>query len=136
MNDDVNRVVLMGHLGRDPVMHETANGRFARFSLATHEAWRDKSSGELREHTEWHRVVAHEALADWAARYLRKGTHLFLTGYLESHKARDRHGVYQNYTCVVLDDTLVLSWPTAVIHSDAHPVHTETSSVEPFDPSD
>jgi single-strand DNA-binding protein len=86
MAGSVNKVILVGNLGRDPeVRFSQAGNKIVNFSLATSERWKDKSSGEQREKTEWHRVVVFdERLADVAERYLKKGAKIYIEGQLQT----------------------------------------------------
>jgi single-strand DNA-binding protein len=100
----LNKVQLMGALGRDPEIKSFQNGdRVALISLATTERWKDRASGERREKTEWHRVVIYnEALIDVAGRYLRKGSRVYLEGQLQTRKWKNQRGDDQYTTEVVL----------------------------------
>jgi single-strand DNA-binding protein len=104
MAGSVNKVILVGNLGRDPELRSTQDGtRVANFTLATSETWRDKMSGERRERTEWHRVVIfNERLAEIAEKYLRKGSKVYLEGALQSRKWTDNSGQERYTTEVVL----------------------------------
>ena len=100
----VNKVILVGRLGKDPESKSFANGgSVVRFSLATSENWRDKQSGERKEKTEWHNVaIFNENLGKIAAQYLRKGSEVYLEGALETRKWQDQQGVEKYTTEVVL----------------------------------
>lgn len=104
MSGSVNKVILVGNLGRDPEFTQTQDGRrFCRFSVATSERWRDRQSGERREKTEWHRVVIFDDnLVDIAQRFLRKGSKVYLEGQLETRKWTDQSGQERYTTEVVL----------------------------------
>ncbi len=104
MAGSVNKVILVGNLGRDPEMRTTQDGqRIANFTVATSETWRDKVSGERRERTEWHRVVIfNERLADLAEKYLKKGSKVYLEGSLQTRKWTDNSGQERYTTEVVL----------------------------------
>lgn len=103
MAGSVNKVILVGNLGRDPEVRSTQDGRkIVQLSLATSESWKDKASGEKRERTEWHRVVIfNESLAEIAEKYLRKGAKVFLEGMLATRKWTDQQGA-ERYTTEVL----------------------------------
>lgn len=94
MSGSVNKVILVGHLGRDPEVQTTqAGGKFARLSLATSERWKDRATGERREATEWHRIVIfNENLVDVAERFLRRGSQIYVEGQLTTRKWRDKDG--------------------------------------------
>jgi len=100
----VNKVILVGNLGRDPEIRSMQDGgRVANLSLATSETWRDKTSGERRERTEWHRVVIfNEHLLGVAEKYLHKGSKIYLEGQLQTRKWTDQQGQERYSTEVVL----------------------------------
>ena len=104
MAGSVNKVILIGHLGADPDIRTTGQGRtIASFSLATSKSWKDLSTGERRERTEWHRVVIFtENLAKLAQQYLKKGSKAYLEGELATRKWTDSNGVDRYTTEVVL----------------------------------
>jgi single-strand DNA-binding protein len=104
MAGSVNKVILIGNLGADPEIRRTQDGRpIANLRLATTETWRDKTSGERREKTEWHRVVIFsEGLCKVAEQYLRKGAKVYLEGQLQTRKWQDKEGRDQYSTEVVL----------------------------------
>src|ERR1700760_1691714 len=104
MAGSVNKVILVGNLGRDPEIRSTQDGmRIANLAVATSETWRDKMTGERKERTEWHRVVIfNERLADIAERFLRKGRKVYLEGALETRKYTDQSGQEKYTTEVVL----------------------------------
>ena len=94
MAGSVNKVILIGNLGADPEVRHTQDGNpIAHLRVATNETWRDKSSGERRERTEWHRVVIfNENLSRIAEQYLRKGSKVYLEGQLQTRKWQDQSG--------------------------------------------
>ncbi|MFC6199850.1 single-stranded DNA-binding protein [Ponticaulis profundi] len=104
MAGSVNKVILVGNLGRDPEIRQMNNGgSIANLSIATSESWRDRSSGERREKTEWHRVVIFsEGLVKIAEQYLRKGSKVYIEGQLETRKWTDQSGQEKYTTEVVL----------------------------------
>src|SRR6266436_6255307 len=104
MAGSVNKVILVGNLGRDPEIRSTQDGmRIANLNLATSESWRDKMSGERKERTEWHRVVIfNENLVTVAEKYLRKGSKIYVEGALQTRKWTDNAGVEKYSTEVVL----------------------------------
>ena len=104
MAGSVNKVILVGNLGRDPEIRSTNDGtRIANLNLATSESWRDRTSGERRERTEWHRVVIfNERLVEIAEKYLRKGSKLYVEGALQTRKWTDQQGQERYSTEVVL----------------------------------
>lgn len=104
MTGSVNKVILVGHLGRDPEIRSTGDGvKIANFTLATSETWKDRNSGEKRERTEWHRVVVfNEGLTRIVEQYLRKGSHVYVEGALQTRKWTDQSGQEKYSTEVVL----------------------------------
>jgi len=106
MAGSVNKVILVGNLGRDPEVRSTQDGRkIVNLSVATSENWKDKTSGERREKTEWHRVVIfNENLGRVAEQYLKKGSKVYLEGQLQTRKYTDQAGVEKYSTEVVLQN--------------------------------
>ena len=104
MAGSVNKVILVGNLGRDPeVRRSNDGGKIVNMSVATSETWNDKSSGERKEKTEWHRVVIFdERLADVAEKYLKKGSKVYVEGQLQTRKWQGNDGVEKYTTEVVL----------------------------------
>jgi single-strand DNA-binding protein len=104
MAGSVNKVILIGNLGRDPEVRQTQDGNpIVNMSIATSETWRDKGSGERRERTEWHRVVIfNERLAEVAQKYLKKGSKVYIEGQLQTRKWTDQSGQEKYTTEVVL----------------------------------
>ncbi len=104
MAGSVNKVILVGNLGRDPEARQMQDGNMVvNLSLATSESWRDKNTGERREKTEWHRVVIfNDRLTDVAQKYLRKGSKVYIEGQLQTRKWTDQSGVEKYSTEVVL----------------------------------
>jgi single-strand DNA-binding protein len=104
MAGSVNKVILIGNLGRDPDVRRMTSGEpVVNLSVATSESWRDKASGERKERTEWHRVVIfNENLAKVAEQYLRKGSKVYLEGQLQTRKYTDKDGQERYSTEVVL----------------------------------
>ena len=104
MAGSVNKVILIGNVGRDPEIRSTQDGtRIANLSLATSENWRDKNTGERRERTEWHRVVIfNERLVDVVEKYVKKGAKLYIEGALQTRKWTDKEGQERYTTEVVL----------------------------------
>src|ERR687885_173673 len=104
MAGSVNKVILVGNLGRDPEIRSMQDGmRVATLNLATSESWRDRASGERKERTEWHRVVIfNERLVEIAEKYLRKGSKIYVEGALQTRKWTDQQGQEKYSTEVVL----------------------------------
>lgn len=104
MAGSVNKVILVGNVGKDPEIRRTQDGRpIANLSLATSETWRDKNTGEKKEKTEWHRVVIFsEPLCKVVEQYVKKGSKLYIEGALQTRKCTDQSGVEKYSTEVVL----------------------------------
>ena len=104
MAGSVNKVILVGNLGRDPEVRHTQDGKpIVNLSLATSESWRDRNTGERKEKTEWHRVVIfNEGLAKVAEQYLKKGSTVYIEGQLQTRKYTDKDGVEKYSTEIVL----------------------------------
>ena len=104
MAGSVNKVILVGNLGRDPEIRFAQNGnKIGNFSIATSETWRDKSSGERKEKTEWHRIVVFsEGLATITEKYLKKGSKVYIEGALQTRKWTGNDGVEKYTTEIVL----------------------------------
>ena len=104
MAGSINKVILVGNLGRDPEVRATQDGsKIVNLSLATSERWKDRNSGEQREKTEWHRVVIfNENLGRIAEQYLRKGSTCYIEGQIQTRKWTDQQGVEKYTTEVVL----------------------------------
>lgn len=100
----LNKVTLIGHLGKDPVVRTfQAGGRVANFSLATSESWKDKATGEKKDRTEWHNVsITNDALVGIAEKYLRKGSKVYLEGQLQTRKYQDKDTGADRYTTEVV----------------------------------
>ena len=100
----VNKVILVGNLGRDPEVRNMQSGdRVVSFSIATSESWADRASGERKEKTQWHRIaIFNQKLGEIAEKYLKKGSKVYLEGQLESRKYTDKDGNEREVTEVVL----------------------------------
>ncbi|EHH5103661.1 single-stranded DNA-binding protein, partial [Escherichia coli] len=102
----INKVVLIGRLGKDPEVRYIPNGgAVANLQLATSESWRDKQTGEMREQTEWHRVVLFGKLAEVAGEYLRKGAQVYIEGQLRTRSWDDNNGVTRYITEILVKTT-------------------------------
>jgi single-strand DNA-binding protein len=100
----VNKVILIGHLGKDPEVRTMSSGdKVASFSIATSETWRDRTTGERRERTEWHRIsIFNDNLVKVAESYLRKGSKVYIEGALQTRKYNDASGAEKTITEIVL----------------------------------
>ncbi|MDE1515817.1 MULTISPECIES: single-stranded DNA-binding protein [Vibrio] len=99
----VNKVILIGNLGQDPeVRYMPSGGAVANITIATSESWRDKTTGEQKEKTEWHRVTLYGKLAEVAGEYLRKGSQVYIEGQLQTRKWQDQNGQDRYSTDIVV----------------------------------
>ena len=102
----VNKVMLLGNLGRDPEVRTFPNGdSVCNFSIATSTSWKDKDSGEKKEKTEWHNIVMYRKLAEIAGEYLKKGSSVFVEGSLQTRKWQTKEG-QDRYTTEIVADTM------------------------------
>jgi single-strand DNA-binding protein len=100
----INKIILVGRLGKDPEIHFTPDGKsVVNITLATSETWKDKNSGEKKEKTEWHRCVFFGGLAKVAGDYLKKGSQVYLEGKLQTRKWQDQSGQDRYTTEIVID---------------------------------
>jgi len=105
MSMNFNRVTLAGHAGRDAeARHTPAGAMVVSISLATSRSWRDKNTGERVTETDWHRLVAYDRLAEFAAQYVRKGSALLVEGRLKNRKFTDKDGVERTVTEIVVSE--------------------------------
>jgi single-strand DNA-binding protein len=105
----VNKVILIGNLGKDPQQRAMPSGKaVVNFSVATTEQWRDKQTGENKEATEWHNVVMFDRLAEIAAEYLRKGSQIYVEGRIRTRKWQDKEGNDRYTTEIVVNEMQML----------------------------
>jgi len=105
----INKVILIGNLGRDPEVRYTPNGNaVCNVSVATTRTWKNKDSGDRAEETEWHRVVFYDRLAEIAGEYLKKGRSVYVEGRLKTRKWQDKEGKDQYTTEVIADNMQML----------------------------
>jgi single-strand DNA-binding protein len=105
----VNKVIIVGNLGRDPEMRTFPSGdRVANVTVATTDKWKDKQSGEMKEATEWHRVVFNGRLAEIAGEYLRKGSQVYIEGSIRTRKYTDKEGVERQISEIRADQMQML----------------------------
>jgi single-strand DNA-binding protein len=105
----INKVILVGHLGRDPEVRYAPSGQaIANVTIATSEQWKDKNTGEKQERTEWHRVVFFSRLAEIVGEYLKKGSQVYVEGRLQTRKWQDKDGNDRYTTEIVANDMQML----------------------------
>jgi len=109
MANSLNKVILIGRLGKDPELKYTASGTpFCRFSIATSDVWNDKASGERQEKTEWHNIVVWDRLAEICNQYLTKGKQVYIEGALQTREWDDQEGIKRKITEVRARDMVML----------------------------
>lgn len=105
----VNKVILIGNLGNDPEVRYLPSGSaVTNFSMATHASWKDKQTGEMKEHTEWHRVALFDRLAEIAGEYLKKGSKVYVEGSLRTRKWQDNNGQDRYSTEILVNELQML----------------------------
>lgn len=105
----LNKVTLIGYLGHNPEIRYTASGDpVAHVTLATTETWKDKATGERKEATEWHRIVLYRKLAEIVGQYLKKGSHVYIEGRLQTRKWTAKDGTDRSTTEIIADDMRML----------------------------
>lgn len=104
MSSSVNKVILVGNLGKDPEIHISQDGqKMAALSIATSDTWKDKATGERRERTEWHKVIIfNEKLAEFVSLYVKKGSKVYIEGQLQTRRLKWLDGVEHNTTEIIL----------------------------------
>ncbi|MEB3701734.1 Single-stranded DNA-binding protein [Candidatus Bealeia paramacronuclearis] len=138
MASSVNKVILVGNLGKDPEIRSTQDGsKIANFSIATSESWKDKMTGERKEKTEWHRVVVfNKGLADVCEKYLRKGVKVYIEGQLQTRKWTDQSGQEKYTTEVVLSqfrgEMAMLDSKGGGGNNDNYSIGSQGSELDPF----
>jgi single-strand DNA-binding protein len=101
----INKVIIVGNLGKDPeVSYVPSGAAVAKFSVATSETWKDKNTGEKKERTEWHRIVAWDKLGEICGKYLAKGRQVYVEGKLQTHSYDDKEGVKRYVTEIIAQD--------------------------------
>ena len=126
----LNKVMLIGNLGRDPEVRYTQDGAaVASFSIATSEKWNDKATGEKKERTEWHRIVAFGKLGEICGEYLSKGRQVYIEGRLQT-RSWEKDGVTRYTTEIVASDVRFLGGRDSV-NSDEPPLNTQVSDTPP-----
>ncbi|HVV67547.1 MAG TPA: single-stranded DNA-binding protein [Gammaproteobacteria bacterium] len=123
----VNKVILIGNLGSDPEVRYTPSGSaVANVNLATSESWRDKTSGELQDRTEWHRIVFFNRLAEIVGEYLHKGSKIYVEGSLRTRKWQDKNGIERHTTEIIANEMHILDSRSGSPHHPHQPHHHHT----------
>jgi single-strand DNA-binding protein len=137
MSRGVNKVILVGNLGQKPEMRYTATqAAVANISIATTESWKDKESGEMRDKTEWHRVVYFGKLAEIVEKYLDKGSSVYIEGKLQTRKWQDKSGADRWTTEIVGSDQLTMLGSRSSNSNDSMALRQNASSESPFPEDD
>ena len=135
MSRGVNKVILVGNLGQKPEMRYTATqAAVANISIATPESWKDKESGEMRDKTEWHRVVYFGKLAEIVEKYLDKGSSVYIEGKLQTRKWQDKSGA-DRWTTEIVGNELTMLGSRAANSNNAPMQSNESESPFPQDDS-
>lgn len=123
----VNKVIIVGNLGRDPETRYMPNGEaVTNIAVATTESWKDKSSGEKKEITEWHRITFYRKLAEIAGQYLKKGSQVYIEGRLQTRKWTDKENIERYTTEIIADNMQMLGGGPK--QEDAHPEPPKTKA--------
>ena len=132
----INKVILVGNLGKDPEVRYMPNGgAVANITLATSESWKDKQSGEQKEQTEWHRVVFYQRLAEIAGEYLKKGSKVYIEGKLRTRKWQDKDGQDKYMTEIIADEMQMLDSRGGAGSSNDSPKSEKSSSSQHSEPA-
>lgn len=122
----VNKVILIGHLGKDPEMRNMTNGKaVANVSIATTDHWKDRNTGEKQERTEWHNLVFYSPLAEIVGQYLHKGSSVFVEGRLQTRKWQDKNGHDRYTTEIVANEMKMLGGKGGRESQEATPVPSD-----------
>lgn len=136
MAGSVNKVILIGNLGKDPEVRALENGaKLARFSIATSESYTDKNTNEKKEVTEWHNIVVWRGLADVAENYLKKGMKVYIEGKLRTRSWQDEAGNAKSSTEIVADNfTMLTAKAETNQHAAAYPTNAVQEPSQPLSP--
>lgn len=136
MAGTVNKVILIGNLGRDPEVRRLENGGVvANFPIATTEVYTDRTTGERREITDWHNIVVWRGLAEVVEKYVRKGTKVYVEGKLKTRSWTDKEGITKYTTEVLADNLTMLSRADQTHSTQNNTTHQYTSQGTPQEPS-
>lgn len=131
----VNKVILIGNIGKDPeTRYSSGGGAITNLALATSDTWKDKQSGERRERTEWHRVSIFGRLAEIAGEYLKKGSKVYIEGALRTRKWQDQSGQDRFTTEIVASEMQMLDGRTGDDTHGQHDASGDSSPMQGFDP--
>tara|TARA_B110000444_G_C18750847_1_gene552729 strand:+ start:792 stop:1208 length:417 start_codon:yes stop_codon:yes gene_type:complete len=126
----VNKVILVGNLGQDPEARFTPSGTaVANLSIATNESWKDQSSGEMKDRTEWHKIVLYGRMAETATQYMKKGQMLYVEGRLQTREWEDKNQIKRRTTEVLCDNFTMLGKKDSTVPPSSTPESTPSSPV-------
>lgn len=132
MAGSVNKVILIGNLGKDPEVRHLENGAVvANFPIATSETYTDKATGERRENTDWHDIVVWRGLAEVVEKYIRKGTKVYVEGKLRKRSWQDKEGITRYTTEVIADEITILSRPDREPEKSEAPYSSKDTPSQP-----
>jgi len=132
MAGSVNKVILIGNLGKDPEVRRLENGAVvASFSIATSETYTDKKTGEKRDNTDWHNIVVWRGLAEVAEKFIKKGMKIYVEGKLKTRSWQDKENVTRYTTEVVVDELNILTWLDNNSNQEQKPVYSNESTPIP-----
>jgi len=114
----VNKVIILGNLGKDPEVKELQNGKVCNFSVATSCKWKDKTTGDRKEETEWHNVTCYGGLATVCASYLKKGSKVYIEGRIKTRKYEAKDGTERYITEIIADDLKMLDGKPSTEHAN------------------
>jgi len=133
MSKGVNKVIIVGHLGKDPeVRYSPSGAAVANITVATSEQWKDKNTGEKQEKTEWHRVVFFSRLAEIVGEYLKKGSQVYVEGRLQTRKWQDKDG-NDRYTTEIVASEMQMLGGRSGDGQQSKPSHPASKEPEPED---
>lgn len=133
-NNGVNKVILIGNVGQTPKMRNIGKNRnVVNFSIATSESWKDGKTGKMKEHIEWHNVVAYSPLSDSIAKYVNKGTKLFVDGKLSTKRWTERSGNQRNKTEIIAFEFQILNNPDETVSDEKSQENSEINHIEDDD---
>ena len=132
MSGSVNKVILVGNLGRDPEVRAMQNGdKVCNLSIATSERWKDRNSGEMQERTEWHNVVFFSRLAEIVGEYLKKGSQVYVEGRLQTRKWQDKSGNDRYTTEIIANEMQMLGGRSGAGMPESRPSNSAPSQQPP-----
>jgi single-strand DNA-binding protein len=134
MPKSINKVTLIGRLGRDPELKYTASGTaYCRFSMATDDSWTDKNTGERQERTEWHNIIAWDRLGEICGQYLAKGRMVYIEGSISSRQYEDKDGIKRTSFDIRARDMVLLGSPGGGADGGQRPAPAPAAAAKPVE---